>query len=354
MRTRGLRAGVVRSPPIGVMTAARPSCVAKGAAPGAEPRRQHGDQRYAGSVVSDDRWSGRVNVPGRHGDVPGRSGDTFAARLNPCGSQLVYSTYLGGSADDVGSGVVLDRAGNAYYAGFTVSPEFPATPGALKTSLEPGTTLIGFVTTLDSAGRMKWSTYLGGNGRDSAWGIGVNSSPHVYVSGARIGGFPVTAEAPSQEPSVAARPVRREARPLGLLAGMGDVPGRQCLRGVFPDAARRPRGHADVVGPTASTTSRRPRTRSNPPTPAAGPRHRPARPQRAPAVLLVPRRQRRRRQRGRGSRARPAGQPLRRRGDQLDRLPGHSRRDPPTYGGGEIDGLLAKVTLTRSSRMDAP
>src|SRR4051794_25851472 len=67
--------------------------------------------------------------------------DAFAARLDPSGSRLVYSTYLGGSADDNGTGLVLDRAGNAYYAGFTGSPDFPVTGGALKTALEPGTLL---------------------------------------------------------------------------------------------------------------------------------------------------------------------------------------------------------------------
>jgi Beta-propeller repeat len=112
-----------------------------------------------------------------------------------------YSTYLGGSADDVGNSVALDRSGNAYFAGFTASPEFPTTPGALKTSLEPGTTLNGFVTKLDRAGRLKWSTYLGGNGRDSAWGIGVDASRHVYVGGSTVGGFR-SPPAPSRGPSV--------------------------------------------------------------------------------------------------------------------------------------------------------
>jgi hypothetical protein len=63
-------------------------------------------------------------------DVPA---DAFAAKLDASGSRLIYSTFLGGSADDAGTSLVLDRAGNAYLAGFTGSPEFPTTPGALKT-----------------------------------------------------------------------------------------------------------------------------------------------------------------------------------------------------------------------------
>ena len=96
-------------------------------------------------------------------DVPT---DAFAARLDPSGSRLTYSTYLGGSADDAGNEVALDHAGNAYFAGSTASPEFPTTPGALKTSLQPGTTLIGFVTKLDPAGRLLRDLLLVARQRD--------------------------------------------------------------------------------------------------------------------------------------------------------------------------------------------
>ena len=157
-------------------------------------------------------------------DVPA---DAFAAKLDPSGSRLVYSTYLGGSADDVGSSVALDHAGNAYYAGSTASPEFPTTPGALKTSLQPGTTLIGFVTKLDPAGRLKWSTYLGGNGLDSASGIGVDSSRHVYVSWHHDRRLPGHRRRRPGDQGWCPRLVRRKARPLGRLAGLGDLPGRQ-------------------------------------------------------------------------------------------------------------------------------
>ena len=49
------------------------------------------------------RWSGRVDVPRRHGTFEDVPTDAFAAKLDPSGSRLTYSTYLGGSADDVGS-----------------------------------------------------------------------------------------------------------------------------------------------------------------------------------------------------------------------------------------------------------
>ena len=47
------------------------------------------------------------------------------AKLNPAGSALVYSTYLGGSGDDDGHGIAVDAAGNAYVTGDTSSTNFP-------------------------------------------------------------------------------------------------------------------------------------------------------------------------------------------------------------------------------------
>jgi hypothetical protein len=86
--------------------------------------------------------------------------------------------------------VALDGAGNAYFTRYTGSSEFPTTPGALKTSLVPGTVLNGYVTKLDARGRLRWSTFLGGDERDSAWGIDVSRGGDVYVSGSTIGGSP--------------------------------------------------------------------------------------------------------------------------------------------------------------------
>ena len=58
----------------------------------------------------------------------------FVAELNPAGSALVYSTYLGGSGMDTGRGIALDSSGNAYVTGDTGSANFPVTPGAFQTN----------------------------------------------------------------------------------------------------------------------------------------------------------------------------------------------------------------------------
>ena len=51
--------------------------------------------------------------------------NAFVAKLNPAGSALVYSTYLGGSVDDFGNGIAVDTSGNAYVTGGTASTNFP-------------------------------------------------------------------------------------------------------------------------------------------------------------------------------------------------------------------------------------
>ena len=58
--------------------------------------------------------------------------DAFVTKINPAGSKLVYSTFLGGTSSDIAYGVALDSGGNAFVAGLTESPDFPTTPGAFQ------------------------------------------------------------------------------------------------------------------------------------------------------------------------------------------------------------------------------
>ena len=71
-------------------------------------------------------------------------------KLNPTGTELVYSTYLGGTDDDQGNGIAVDNAGDAYVTGQTFSPDFPTTPSAFEALLAG--TLNAFVTELNPTG----------------------------------------------------------------------------------------------------------------------------------------------------------------------------------------------------------
>jgi hypothetical protein len=121
---------------------------------------------------------------GEAGMTCGASGDAFVAKLNAVGSALSYSTYLGGSAADLGLGIAVDGSGNAYVTGQTFSTDFPA-PGGFDTVL--GAPSDAFVTRINTnvpgPTSLVYSTLLGGTGDESASGIALDSSGYVYVSG---------------------------------------------------------------------------------------------------------------------------------------------------------------------------
>ncbi len=116
-------------------------------------------------------------------------GDVFVAKLNPTGSALVYSTYLGGRGKDQGYGIAVDGAGNAYVAGSTDSTAtstgtggFPTTAGALQTKF--GGSSDGFVTKLNaSATSLLYSSLVGGSNEDYIFGLAVDGSGNAYVTG---------------------------------------------------------------------------------------------------------------------------------------------------------------------------
>jgi len=116
----------------------------------------------------------------------GTNGDAFVAKLNPAGSALVYSTYLGGSASDVAVGLAVDQAGNAYVAGSTRSLNFP-TANALQGSF--GGDQDGFVAKLSPAGNsLLYSTYYGGPGSESFSDVAVDAAGSAHVVGTIPGG----------------------------------------------------------------------------------------------------------------------------------------------------------------------
>jgi hypothetical protein len=107
--------------------------------------------------------------------------DVFVARLSPAGDALVYSTYLGGSSNNVGSGIAVDATGSCYVTGGTFSTDFPT-----HDPLYPNNAgrRDAFITRLSPAGdALVYSTYLGGSDYDRGSGIAVDATGSCYVTG---------------------------------------------------------------------------------------------------------------------------------------------------------------------------
>jgi len=131
----------------------------------------------------------------------------FVTKLNPSGTALVYSTYLGGTGGDTANSIAVDSAGNAYVAGSTLSADFPVTQGAFQTTNHGAANGVpnGFITKLNPAGTvLAHSTYLGGSGLsaepaysgDKANAIAVDGAGDAYVAGAGYSiDFPITSGA---------------------------------------------------------------------------------------------------------------------------------------------------------------
>jgi hypothetical protein len=110
--------------------------------------------------------------------------DAFVVALDSTGSSLVYSTYLGGTADDFASGIVVDDSGNAYITGRTSATNFP-TQGGLQATYQGGGD--AFVTKLSSVGdSLVYSTYLGGTGNDRAYALALDHNRNAYVLGVTL------------------------------------------------------------------------------------------------------------------------------------------------------------------------
>ena len=113
--------------------------------------------------------------------VNGGATDAFVTKFTRRGSQLVYSTYLGGSNFDYGLGIAVDRVGSAHIAGYTFSGDFP-TANPLQSTLSG--VIDAFVTKINPAGSaLQYSTFLGGTSSDFGNAIAVDASGDAYITG---------------------------------------------------------------------------------------------------------------------------------------------------------------------------
>ena len=124
--------------------------------------------------------------------------DAFVAKINPLntsGAQLIYSTYIGGKGNDVGNGIAVDAAGNAYIAGYTDSTDDPllitqgAGAPAYQTTNKGTTDAFVAKVTNPVAGSnnsnvvFSYFSYLGGSGIDKANSLAIDTVQGAIVAG---------------------------------------------------------------------------------------------------------------------------------------------------------------------------
>lgn len=118
------------------------------------------------------------------GTLQGNAAETSAiiTKLSPAGDELIYSYRFGGSNTDLGNGISVSAANEAFVTGFTDSPNFPTRPSSFDPTYNGG--FDGFAFSLNSDGTgLRYSTYLGGSAADLTAGISTSPSGEAVITG---------------------------------------------------------------------------------------------------------------------------------------------------------------------------
>lgn len=179
--------------------------------------------------------------------------DGFVTKLNPTGSGLVWSTFLGGTENDAGIGIALGPGNTVYVVGGSGSTEYPTSPGAYQPS-NLGTDAILTVLNATATG-LVYSTFLGGSfSMDRANAVAVDAAGNAYVAGQTISeDFPIKA---ALRPTYGGATDGFIARFNPSASGEASLIFSTYLGGSAPDRAMGialgPAGHIYVAGVTSS------------------------------------------------------------------------------------------------------
>lgn len=113
-------------------------------------------------------------------------------------ASLVYSTYFGGSGNDMVRGFTLDNSGNLVMTGYTISPDFPVTANAMQpTYAGGGDAFVAVVNAFTPTAFLKYSTFVGGSQGEVAYAVAVDTAGFFYLTGYTLSSdFPTTQNAP--------------------------------------------------------------------------------------------------------------------------------------------------------------
>lgn len=135
--------------------------------------------------------TGSVDFPsvGAYDTTLGGYQDVFVTKIrpsNPAGTQVLWSTFLGGSLDEVPYGIAVDASQNVYVTGYSGSSDFPMAGNPIRTiNVNSEAFVVKFNPSLAGASQLVWSTFIGGNDSEAGRAIAVDnaSPPNVYVAG---------------------------------------------------------------------------------------------------------------------------------------------------------------------------
>ncbi|MBN1222859.1 MAG: SBBP repeat-containing protein, partial [Candidatus Aminicenantes bacterium] len=134
-------------------------------------------------ITGDSASSNFPTTVGAYDPTLNGGTDVFVTKFNTTGTDLLYSTFIGGLGEDRGFGIYVEPEGFAYIAGSTRSGDFPTTAGAYNRVINGGSD--AFIAKLNKAGsELMLSTFIGGFGDDSGYGITLDTEGAIYITGA--------------------------------------------------------------------------------------------------------------------------------------------------------------------------
>ncbi len=159
----------------------------------------YGDQ-YRGEILLDNMGNPVISSSSRSANFPIKHGfdstlggwqDAVLFKFNPGLSQLLWSTFIGGSNNDGGYGIVIGKDNKVYTTGGTRSNDFPTKPTAYQPAYLGGK-CDGYITKISQNGdSLLAATYIGTNDYDQSFFIQLDKNQNVYVYGQALGIMPV-------------------------------------------------------------------------------------------------------------------------------------------------------------------
>lgn len=135
------------------------------------------------------------------------AGDVFLTKLNPTGTEIIFSTFLGGEVEETisGGGIKIDSQGNIILAGVTLSHDFPLTKGVID---KKNTKHHGFLSKFSPNGeKLLFSTFFGSSPLEMILGLDIDDHDNIYISGCTL-----TADLPVTENAVRKKIIMPENR----------------------------------------------------------------------------------------------------------------------------------------------